>query len=530
MSFHREPGPESARTASLAVVAGFGLLTIYFSGVFPPFANPNEVSRLETVYAAVEQGTLRIDRALEILGDHEDKAVSGGHFYSNKPPGLALAAIPVYRLLRIFLPAPRHPWDPIFVLLRILTVSLLTVFALSTFAARLSRTRAGPLVTFAVAFGTPLHFYARTFFAHAWAAALLFLAWDRLDPRRPGGARYREAFAGGLLAGWAAISEYTTVPLALVLLGVLARTPRRLLAALAGLAVPLAVLLVYDAVCFGSPFVLSSAREGFPDYARLAGQGVFGLGLPSGATSVRFLLHPARGLLVFSTFGIWAAPGFIRWWRSGADRSGALAAGGGVLLFFVLLTGYPNWHGGWALGSRYLLPATLLTAVAIPFALESPLSRGLFAIAASVSAALHFLLTASWPNFPASFGWPPANGSVWFLAHGWVAPNLLGAAGAPSLLIPAAVFATCGALAVRAGRPMTPSPALGAAAALVFSVAVLARPTTLPFGARLWRAAVFGAYSGRDPERRQLSEVARSATDAREVAQAQDAWRLFGPK
>ena len=86
-----EPSREPERRARWAVTGGLALLTVLFTGAFPPFANPNELSRLETVYAIVEQGTFRIDGALQVLGDHEDKAVSGGHFYSNKAPGLAFA-------------------------------------------------------------------------------------------------------------------------------------------------------------------------------------------------------------------------------------------------------------------------------------------------------------------------------------------------------------------------------------------------------------------------------------------------------
>ena len=68
----------------VACVAGFAVLTLYFTGLFPPFGNPNELSRVETVFAFVEQGTFRIDGAIPVLGDHEDKALSGGHFYSTR--------------------------------------------------------------------------------------------------------------------------------------------------------------------------------------------------------------------------------------------------------------------------------------------------------------------------------------------------------------------------------------------------------------------------------------------------------------
>ena len=126
-----ESSREPERRACWAVAGGLALLTVLFTGAFPPFVNPNELSRLETVYAIVEQGTFRIDGALQALGDHEDKAVSGGHFYSNKAPGLALAGIPVYRILRLVLPAPDGGAAPIFSVVRFFTVSAVTLLALA---------------------------------------------------------------------------------------------------------------------------------------------------------------------------------------------------------------------------------------------------------------------------------------------------------------------------------------------------------------------------------------------------------------
>ena len=109
-----------------------------------------------------------------------------------------------------------------------------------------------------------------------------------------------------------------------------------------------------------------------------------------------------------------------------------------IAAFFVLLTGYPSWHGGWALGGRYLLPAAFFGAVVLARGLESPLSRGLFAAAAVFSAANALILTASWPHFWPELPWPAATGSLWFLARGWVAPTLLARLGWVSLLFPAA--------------------------------------------------------------------------------------------
>lgn len=528
------PAPrDPERRACVGVVAAFAVLTLYFTGLFPPFSNPNELSRLEMVFAFVEQGTWRIDGAIPVLGDHEDKALSGGHFYSNKAPGLAFAAIPVYRVLRFFFPPPRSASDAVFVLLRILTVSLLCVVALARFAARLARKKGSALVVFSVAFGTPFLFYGRSFFGHAWTAALLFLAWDLArmrEERRPGGGAWLLAAGAGLAAGWAAISEYSAVPLALlVAVRVGARGSWRTTSLFAaGAAVPLLLLLSYDASCFGSPWVLSSAREAHRSYAELAGKGLFGFGAPSPGVAWDLLFHPARGLLLFSPFLLWIVPGFIGWWRSGEDRADCVFALAAVAVIFLVMTAYPNWHGGWSLGDRYLLPALFFAGLAAGRALASPLSRGLFAVAAVFSAAAHFLLTASWAHFPLDVAWPPAAASAWFLQRGWVAPNVLSPLGWLSLLPPAALIAAAGALALRAARPLSPRAAVAVPAALLLFAATLLRPPALSYGARLWRAAIYGAYSGRDPGRQELNDVAMSAETPLEKRQAQGAWRLYG--
>jgi hypothetical protein len=527
--------------ARASVVGAFGLLCAYFTGFFPPFSNPNELSRLQTVVAFVETGSFAIDGELATLGEHEDKAASGGHFYSNKAPGLALAAIPVYRLLRFFLPRPDSPTAPIFVLLRLFTVSLVCVVALARFGRRLSlkpeRASVAPLVTFGVGFGTPFLYYARSFFGHAWTASLLFLAWDALREEvgdaTPARRRELSAVLAGLLAGWAAISEYTVAPVALAL-AVRAAAPSsgkgrkgRLLAFFAGSAIPLGLLLGYQALCFGSPFVPSYAREAYPAYAALAHRRFLGFGVPSARVALDYLFHPARGILLFSPFFLWAGPGFARWLRSKRERVDGVFALAAPIVSFLLLTGYPNWHGGWSLGSRYLLPLVFLVAAALPFALGTSLSRGLFAAAVAFSAGSHVLATLSWPNFPLDLSFPPASGSAWFLTRGWVAPNAGGALGlAPAFSISIAVGASALALffATSAARPLTPNAPAATLVGLALLAVMLVRPPGLSYPARLLRAAIFGDYSGLDPNHEELRKVVNAASTPLERRQAARAW------
>ncbi|HEX9149725.1 MAG TPA: hypothetical protein VF958_11245, partial [Thermoanaerobaculia bacterium] len=450
----RRARPSPARLACAVVVGAFAFFCAWFTGFYPPFSNPNELSRFQTVVAFVETGSFAIDSQLATLGDHEDKAAARGRFYSNKAPGLAFAAIPVYRLLRVAFPPPDSPTAPVLFLLRLFTVSLVCVVALLRLARRMLLSREGEsaaaLVTFAVAFGTPFLYYARSFFAHAWTASLVFLAWDVLRESAaaasPGGRRARLA-AAGFLAGWALISEYTVAPVVLALAVRAAVFPGRrsganVLSFAGGAALPVGLLLAYQAACFGSPFLPSYAREAYPAYAELAARRFFGFGLPSPAVALAYLFHPARGILLFSPFFLWAGVGAARWWRDRRERADGILAVVATAVTFLLLTGYPNWHGGWALGSRYLLPLLFLPAAALPLALATPLSRGLFAAAVVFAVGVHLLATSSWPNFPLDFTFPPASGSAWFLARGWVAPNIGAGVGLPaaiSLGIPLAI-------------------------------------------------------------------------------------------
>jgi hypothetical protein len=530
------PTNDPDRRVRRAAVASFAFLTVFFTGAFPPFANPNELSRFEAVYAMGEQGTFAIDGAIARFGDHEDKAASGGHVYSNKAPGLAFAAVPVYRLLRLLLPPPASGTaGPLFVLLHLATVGLVSVVAV----ARLSRRLPPPAtpVVAALALGTPLLYYSRTFLSHAWSAALLFLAWDALRVAEQRTSHRRVGpfvFLCGLLAGWATISEYTVAPFAalLVLRAGAGRKFRRVPLAAAGAAVPVALLAAYQAMCFGSPFTPSYAKEAFPAYAELARQPLFGLTWPQPALLLDYLFHPARGILVFSPFLAWAAAGFFKWWRSREDRPDCLFALASTVVFFLLMSGYPNWHGGWSLGSRYLLPSYFFLALAAGRALTGPLSRRLFGAAAAFSVASHCVLTLTWPHFPTNMPWPVATGSAWFLSRGWIAQTLL-----PSTVAGRAVAAAVAVAAAAVGllpalKESGPGPHRGlawAALGLAPLAVLLARPPELTFGGRLWRAAVFGKFSGLDPSREELRRVIAAASTPSEKRRAEDAWRLFGP-
>ncbi len=196
------------------------------------------------------------------------------------------------------------------------------------------------------------------------------------------------------------------------------------------------------------------------------------------------------------------------------------------------MTGYPNWHGGWSLGNRYLLPVVFFPALALAHALATPLSRGLFAAAVVLSVATHLVLTSTWPYFPDNVPWPVATGSAWFLARGWIAPGALGGlslGSGLSLGLGTLAVVVPLALALRCAAPMAPGPALAALLGLAPLALLLLRAPELDFGGRLWRASIYGAYSGRDASRGELRAAALSASTPGERRMAIGAWRAYGP-
>ncbi|HKB70844.1 MAG TPA: hypothetical protein VKH46_08380, partial [Thermoanaerobaculia bacterium] len=216
---HEAQSRFSVRAVAI-VLASFAFATVFCVNLFPHYRNPNELSRFDLVVSIVDRGSLSIGPELAKFGYHEDRSVFRGEFFSNKAPGLSFAAVPAYALIRLFTgPASETTLVPILFVIRLLTVSSVGVFALLVFSRRLRRSRMDPRwipsVVFALAFGTPWLVYSRSFFSHAWTAALLYLAFECLH--RPEEKPWHPALAG-FLAGWAVLSEYPAAIVAMLLL------------------------------------------------------------------------------------------------------------------------------------------------------------------------------------------------------------------------------------------------------------------------------------------------------------------------
>ncbi len=354
------PSPRSRRWLAI-VLFTLGLVSY---GYFFQGRGPNQSSRFDLTRAVVEQHTFRIDR---YHGNTFDKAFAEGHFYSDKAPGLSLAAVPAYALWRV---ASRDPGiaedDPGLWATTTATVGALSALAMALAFLLLVRegftTRTALLVAVTFGLGTPAFIYSTTFFAHQLVASLLLIALflvraERSDESRRGTAG-RLALVG-FLAGWAAISEFPALGAALALGLFISRRDRPLRAVwfASGASVPLGLLAFYNAVCFGSPLRLGYSQLANDFFQGQMAAGLFGIHLPRPAVALELLFGEYRGLLPLSPVLALSALGFWLAFRSPARRRLALLCFAVFAYFVALVAGYFRWDGGAAIGPRHLVPA-----------------------------------------------------------------------------------------------------------------------------------------------------------------------------
>ena len=415
------------RSRSGAVVGLYALLALLAVPVFPHFLSPNEFTRWALAASLVERGTPEISSALPLLGPaFEDVSEKDGRVYSNKAPGATLVALPGYLLARPFSGPPSpSSMRPVLWAMRLFgatvpagCLALVLFHAAVRFGASPSRAASA---AFALLFATPLFAYGLLLFSHALVAACLFGGWVALffpgDPSRS----FRRDSAAGALLGLAVISEYpAAVPAGVLALCAVIPAPRRALALVAGGA-PLAALLgAYDLACFGGAFELSSAYERTSLFRSLASAGLFGISLPSPEIALRLLADPSKGLLVFSPFLLlW--PGAFLSSRPALPFGSRLALVLAPLSLLLLYAGYPNWHGGFTVGPRYLVAA--LPFLVFPFAF----SEGGFLESALVGASTLAVCatTLAFPFVPPGFALPWGSFAEFFFERGLTAPNAL---------------------------------------------------------------------------------------------------------
>jgi len=422
----------SRRAGGATTAALYALLALIVIPIFPHFVSPNEMSRWATAAALTEFHTFEITPLLPLLGGDafEDASEVDGRIYSNKAPGGTLIGLPAYALGRAMAGPPSAATMRMTAnAMRILAATvplLLLAWAMAWAAAKSgAKPERIDVIVFVVLFATPLFAYGLLNFSHALTAAALFGAWAFLFIDR-------HDYAAGALIGMATISEYPCAIAGVVLVAIAWRRAPRIIAG----ALPFAVgLAVYNKLLFGSIFALSSGNERNAQFRAMAREGIFGIGLPQPATFLRLLFDPSRGLFIFAPILLIALAALPRA-RRALSREAFLGLVLVPIALIVFYAGYPNWHGGWSVGPRYLVPAIPFLLFPLVFAASSIIEW--IAIGASIAAVVPLTLTFPFPD--RSFAAPWSTLALPLLRDGLVAPNLFHLAARPlAIAVPFAI-------------------------------------------------------------------------------------------
>ena len=281
-----------------------------------------------------------------------DKALFGGHLYSDKAPGLSVIAIPAVEALQLRPVDQIHGSD-----LRLWGVRLLTsgvAFLLGAFlVGRIGEGLApgrGAAALVAFALGTIFAPLAATSVGHIVAATLALAAFALA---------WRQPLLAGLAAGGALLAEYQTAAILVILGGYVALRGMRALGRYAvGVLPGIALLLIYDALAFGSPFHLSYRYVAIKQQA----SGFFGIGLPH-LHSTYEVFFGSSGLLLISPVLVAAVYGLVLLART--HRAEAIVCGAVAVFFLLLNCGYYLPYGGTLLGPRFFVPALPFLALGL---------------------------------------------------------------------------------------------------------------------------------------------------------------------
>ncbi|MFQ5408456.1 MAG: hypothetical protein ACE5FI_08580 [Anaerolineales bacterium] len=352
--------------------------SVYFATV-SGITSSNDGSHYALLRALVDEGRFEIPTYAQ-YAEGNDLARVGDQVYSDRPPGTALLAAPLYIVGRALppvgraLPSRHDAGNPALVYVMLLPV-LAGAAAVVIFNALLVRWGVRPavalLTSLTLAFGTIHWKYSSVLFSHAPSALLVLLAvWIALRAGWLGGLRTGTAFGLGFALGLSVLVEYSNLVFAvLVVLFVCAparmrpvRTWRRAgMALAAGALLPAAFLAYYNTVNFGAPWTTSYAYAvNYPWAASLAT--TFDFPLLAGLKSMLFFSADERlmgyenqGLFLLSPVALLAAWGVIYLWRQPARRREALLVLGAAGLYLLLFSKHHTLHGFTGDG-RYFAP------------------------------------------------------------------------------------------------------------------------------------------------------------------------------
>lgn len=411
-----------ARNKGVWLLAIYLFLAVYLLPMFPHGGSANELTRWATAASLIEKGSFEISWTESLIGKNVDTATVGAKIYSNKAPGPAMLAAPFYGLTRIFIGEPSASNIRISWFVMRFAIASMPLFLLGLW---LYKKEADEFSLATLLFATPLFLYSLLLFSHVLVGVLVYFAFRLIYDNRvimPG-----NSLLAGALCGLAVISEFPAIfAVATLGAGILLAAKRDRLSGIAYFVLgglPFAVLLlIYNYSLFGSPLSMSYAHESFPEWAEVAGQGVFGIGLPSISNVFLLLFSPLRGLIFTAPILVLSIFRFFTSQDSASHRHRVKIAT--IIVTILFISGHGAAHGGWAFSARYLV-------FIIPLFLDSLFDHEAYeysnlwqGLLFGVSILLCAIPVLTFPFAPPEFRFPHNDFWVSFLMQeNWYVPN-----------------------------------------------------------------------------------------------------------
>ncbi|MCD4785348.1 MAG: glycosyltransferase family 39 protein [Candidatus Eremiobacteraeota bacterium] len=203
------------------------------------------------------------------------------------------------------------------------------------------------LVTLAIAFGTPIWLYSKTFFTEPFLAAILIIAYYLIMIKK-------SDIPGGILLGIGFLAKPTFAIIAIVFIAYLLvkREYGRFLRLLIPVIIAGIAILFYNYTILGSPFATTQK---------------FLVGNPlTGFIGVFF--DKSSGFFPFAPVLILSFFGFKEFFRKNKEDAVVVSA---ILILFIILTAlWKYWHGMTGYACRLLVPVIPISAIPLVFFLE----------------------------------------------------------------------------------------------------------------------------------------------------------------
>ena len=413
----------------------------------------NAASRLNLTYALADHGTFSIDNYHQTTGD---KALYNGHYYSDKAPGPSFIAVPFYLILKLFgLKSEKY----IRYALSFFVIGLPSALAVFPFLSILkmlgiSNQWLRVVIALSYSLGTLAFPFSTIFYGHQLAAAFGIASFYLLFRLRitANEQPVSSILLSGFFSGMAYCSDYPAGIIMALLFPycmVIVRNKAMGLVWILGLSVPLSVLMYYNTVCFGGPFVSAYSYHVSYNFT----SGFMGIGLPKIEALWGITFSPYRGIFYQSPVLLLAFPGTWLFYKNKHLRKEFWLCFLLVTAFFTFNSGFTYWDGGGIAGARLLVPCLpFLVLLAFSAVIKWPKQAEILAF---LSIILMIAMCATEPRAPEKMNNPLLYWNLFHLFKGNLSDNLGRLIGLPGYFtyIPLALVVTSCIILIKKSIP-----------------------------------------------------------------------------